>query len=306
MTNKTIERSLLESLHAYVKRFEIPNSRADLLAIASSILTFQQKQGTVAAERIPKVIAPDLFEPLIQQVVDQFNAEAVINSVVTSTTETLIQEVNQWRQSLETQVLNTLNAYVQKFKPDGLPNLSETILSVIPLVESVLLGKAQTESLIQQVKAKFDLQAALEQVIGPEPLAIAQKLANLLQFGDLEELLKEAILGDRPLLNHTLETVTESLVNSELAKILGDSSLRFDIDLDSQQLMVKQVTLKLNVMQSSPPPLKSADEISKQVDDEVERFKKEREGKSRSVKLFQPTKHGDLEVGVPKQKDDVI
>ncbi len=47
MTNKTIERSLLESLHAYVKRFEIPNSRADLLAIASSILTFQQKKGSI-------------------------------------------------------------------------------------------------------------------------------------------------------------------------------------------------------------------------------------------------------------------
>ncbi len=299
MTNSAIERSLLESLHAYVRHFEIPNFREDLLAIASSILTFQQKQGSIA-------IAPDLFEPLIQKVVNQFNVDAVATSVVDSTTETLVREVNQWRQSLENQVLNTLNAYVQKFKPDGLPNLSETVLSIIPLVESVLLGKAQAESLIQQVKAKFSLQAALEQVIGHETLAIAQKLAKLLQFGNLEELLKETILGDRPLLNQTLETVTESFVNSELAKILGNDTLQFDIDLESQKLMVKQVTLKLNVMQSSPPPSKSADEISKQVDDEVERFKKEREGESGSAKLFQSTKHGDLEVGVPKQKDDVI
>lgn len=286
MTNKTIERSLLESLHAYVKRFEIPNSRADLLAISSSILTFQQKQGTVAAERIPKVIAPDLFEPLIQKVVNQFNVDAVATSVVDLTTETLVQEVKQWRQSLENQVLNTLNAYVQRFKPDGLPNLSETILSIIPLIESALLGKSQAESLIQQVTSKFDLQTALGQVIGTETLAIAKKLAKLLQFRNLEELLKETILGDRPLLNKTLETVTESFVNSELAKILGNDTLQFDIDLESQKLMVKQVTLKLNVMQSSPPPSKSADEIAKQVDDEVERFKKEREGKSGVVNLF--------------------
>ena len=85
MSNSAIERSLLESLNAYVKHFETPNTRKDLLAIASSILTFQQKQGSLA-------IAPDLFETTIQQVVNQFNVEAVVNSVVNSTTETLVQE----------------------------------------------------------------------------------------------------------------------------------------------------------------------------------------------------------------------
>lgn len=34
MTNSDIERSLLEILHAYVRRFETPNSREDFLAIA--------------------------------------------------------------------------------------------------------------------------------------------------------------------------------------------------------------------------------------------------------------------------------
>jgi hypothetical protein len=94
MTNSAVERSLLETLNAYVKSFEIPNSREDLLAIISSILTFQQKQGDIT-------ISPDLIEPFIQNVVAQFNADAVINSVVNSATEELVQEVNQWRQSLE-------------------------------------------------------------------------------------------------------------------------------------------------------------------------------------------------------------
>jgi hypothetical protein len=296
MTNNAIKRSLLESLHAYVRHFEIPNSRDDLLSIASSILTFQQKQRSLA-------ITSDVFESLIQQVVDQFNAEAVINSVVTSTTETLIREANKWRQSLGNQVLNTLNAYVQKFQPKGQLDLTETILSIIPLVESVLLGKSQAESLIQQVKSKFDLQAALGQVIGAEPLAIAQKLANLLQFGNLEELLKEAILGDQPLLNKTLETVTESLVNSELSKILGNNALKVDIDLDSQRFMVKQVTLKLNVIQSSPPPSKSAEEIARQLDVEVEIFKVKQKAQLGVIDLLQPKKIGELEVGIPKQED---
>lgn len=273
MTNSAIERSLLESLHAYVRRFEIPNTREDLLAIASSILTFQQKQGTLA-------IAPAQVEELIQKVVSQFNVDALATFVVDSTTETLVQEVSQWRQSLENQVLNAINAYVQKFQRDGQFDLIETILAVIPLVESAQLHRSQAESLIEQVKSKFDLQSALKQIIGAEPLAIAQKLAKLLQFRDLEELLKKTILGEQPMLTNTLETLTESFVNSELAKILGNGTLQFNIDLESQQLMVKQVTLKLNLMQSSPPPSKSNEEIAKQLDDEIARFKAERQRSS--------------------------
>jgi len=41
MSNNAIERSLLESLNAYIKHFETPNSRDDLFAITNSILTFQ-------------------------------------------------------------------------------------------------------------------------------------------------------------------------------------------------------------------------------------------------------------------------
>ena len=59
MTNSAIERSLLESLNAYVKHFETPNTREDLFAIASSILTFQQKQGSLA-------ISPDKAKSFIQ------------------------------------------------------------------------------------------------------------------------------------------------------------------------------------------------------------------------------------------------
>ena len=116
MTNSAIERSLLENLNAYVKHFETPNTREDLLAIASSILTFQQKQGSLP-------IAPDVSEVLIQQVVNQFKVGTVVNSIVGSTTETLVKEVNQWRQSLESQVLNTLNAYVQNFLSSQTLNL---------------------------------------------------------------------------------------------------------------------------------------------------------------------------------------
>jgi hypothetical protein len=83
---------MLESLNAYAKHFEKPNTREDLFAIASSILTFQQKQGSITLD-------PDQVEALIQQVVNQFDVKDVANSVIDSATDELANKVEQWRRS---------------------------------------------------------------------------------------------------------------------------------------------------------------------------------------------------------------
>ena len=268
------ERSLLNSLQAYVNRFDTSNSPEDLLAIASSILTFQQKQGSSIK------IEPNQAEALIQQVVNQFQSEplsSVIDATIDTTTDTLVQEVNQWRQSLENQVLNTLNAYARKVHPNQIQNLlPETILSILPLVENIQLRKSEAESLIRQVESKFNWNSALAQVIDPKFLVIADKLVQLSKFGDLKKLLQESLLGNQDLINNTLENVTESFVERELAKILGSNTLHMDIDVDAQKLMVKQVTLKLNVLNSSATPSKSNEEIATQMDAEIDRFKASR------------------------------
>jgi hypothetical protein len=44
MIDDEMERSLLETLNAHVKLFEIPTTCEDLLAIASSILSQSKKQ----------------------------------------------------------------------------------------------------------------------------------------------------------------------------------------------------------------------------------------------------------------------
>ena len=269
MTNIATDRSLLDALNAYARRFSIDNSHGEIIAIASSILTFQQKQGNIE-------IAPEDANKLIQRVVSEFKVEEVSSSIIDETTDALVQEVNQWKQSLENHVLNSLNAFTQNFQPNQAIDLSETILSILPLVESAQLRKSEAEFLIEQVKTKFNLQTALEHVIDPASLAIAEQLAQSLQFANLEELLKTSLLDNQTLLNQPLENLTESLVNSELKKLLGSNALEVNIDLDAQQLMVKQVTLKLNVMQSAAAPSKSAEEISTQMDSEIERFKASR------------------------------
>jgi hypothetical protein len=92
MTNLVTDLSLLNQLYAYVDRFETPNSREDLQAIASSILTFQQKQESLSLD-------PDQAEALIQQVVNQFDVNNVANSVIDTATDELANEVEQWRRS---------------------------------------------------------------------------------------------------------------------------------------------------------------------------------------------------------------
>jgi len=267
MTNTVTYLSLLNQLHAYVNRFETPNSREDLQAIASSILTFQQKQGNLS-------LNPDQVEVLIQQVVNQFDVKDVANSVVDSATDELANEVEQWRRSLENQVLNTLNAYTYKFQPDQILNFSETVSSILPLVESAQLHKSQIESLIQQVQSKFDLRTALNQVLDSDSIAIAQKLTQLLQGGNLEQILRDSLLKNQELINQTINNTANSLIT----QIVGSDAVRINIDVDAQNLMIKQVTLTLNIMQqSSPAPSKSDEAIAAQINNEIERFRKSRQ-----------------------------
>jgi hypothetical protein len=94
-----------------------------------------------------------------------------------------------------------------------------------------------------------------------------------LQLGNVTQLFEQQLLQGRSLVEQSLENLTESFVNQELKKFLGSNAVQVDIDVDAQQMMVKQVVLKLNMMQSSPPPVKSNADISKQLDEEVAKMR---------------------------------
>ena len=295
MTDIATGQELSASLMAYVKHFQLPiqlpvqpsiqssNAPDQLEAIASSILTFQQKQGSIA-------IAPAQFDTLIQQAVAEFRMENMETAIVDPTTQALVQDVQQWQQKLDNQVLDTLTAYVQQFQPEQVQDLSKIILSIVPLVDNVQLRKLDADFLIQRVTSQFDAKTAMEKLVGAEPIAIAEKLSKSLQLGDLETLLKETILGNSQFLvdqlNQPIENITEDFVNSKLAELLGNDALQIDIDVDAQQMMVKQVTFKLNVMQSSPTRTKSAAEINEQIDDVAKVFLEDRKTNLDFTNLF--------------------
>lgn len=269
MNDVITEQELLDSLKAYTKSFGVPTFPEEVMAIASSIVSFKQKQLG-----IPE-LSPTQVTSLVQQVASQFDIKAIANSITDNATLTLVQGVRQWQQTLEHQVLQTLTAYSQKFQPEQMPDVVNTILAIIPLVENAQLHQLEITSLIQRVSSQFKWEDALAQVVGNDTIAIADQLAKLLQFGDIEELVKQTLIGEHQLLNQPLDQITESLVNSKLAEIIGNNAIH--IDLDMQQLMVKQVTFKLNVMASSPAATKSEQEIAQQIDDETTRFRASRQ-----------------------------
>jgi hypothetical protein len=273
MTQEALIQLLLEILVSYGRQFGIPASEEDLRAIAGAILSFQQKQGHLA-------IAPEAVEPLIQQVVGQFQPQQVATAPTDAETVILAQQVQQWRDSLASQVLDSLNAYVQQLplEPTNL-DLQDIILAIIPLVEEMPLSQTEVKSLVQRVASEFNWQIALAQIISPNGLAIAQRLVGFLQHGDLATTLQEQVLSYLQQFAPKLKTITETLVEQVLANMLGGQTqvqIKTDISLEDQQLLVKQVSLKLNLMEEDAPPGKTAQEIADQVDQEIDRFKTER------------------------------
>jgi len=182
MNDVISEQELLDSLKAYAQSFGAPTSTEEVMAIASSIVTFQQKQ--LGIPELP----PTQVTSLVQQVASQFDIKAIANSITDNATLTLVQGVKQWQQTLEHQLLNTLTAYAQKFQPEHKPDVAKTILAIIPLVENAQLHQLEITSLIQRVSSQFKWEDALAQVVGNDAMAIADQLANLLQFGDIEGL----------------------------------------------------------------------------------------------------------------------
>ncbi|MFO0210553.1 MAG: hypothetical protein ACK53E_07195, partial [Pseudanabaena sp.] len=83
MNDVITEQELLDSLKAYTKSFGVPTFPEEVMAIASSIVTFKQKQLG-----IPE-LSPTQVTSLVQQVASQFDIKAIANSITDNATLTL-------------------------------------------------------------------------------------------------------------------------------------------------------------------------------------------------------------------------
>jgi hypothetical protein len=282
-------------------------------AISGAIVTWQARAQAIHAQGLE-------LEAWVQAVLADFDPQAALAQVVDAAVEQSQQivttRIHQWRQSLRSQVWETLSAYVQTYVPDlGVEALRPTVMTILPMVADGQLTRAETEAIVAQIKAQFDPAALLDRVIDPTWRAVATQVATYLEnTASLESALKDTVNAYVQTHSPALVEMGEGLIERLLAQVLKKRS-EFNIDVavdpELERLVIRQVSFKLHWLEASPPPSKTALEIAQQVTDEVTGFTHRREQPSTMPEVYHHDDvtsdtsrlGGPLEVGIVMQPD---
>lgn len=276
MVNLEQVRSLVETLAAYSQLFGLPEDTEQLRGIVGTFITLQQRAGKLR-------LTAQAAEDVVHEVLAATQIDNLAAAVTSAAQQELARQAQQWRQSLESIVKNTLNAYVgQKLTPTLNPeSLQKAVASVVPLIEDGQITQSEVRSLVTQVGSAFNWEQALGSAVNLDPkyVKLAKNLAITLAQKPMEDAVSETVTAYVKTFEPTLETVGESLIEQAVEAILLNK-VQFDWDtelsLENKQLLVKQVLFKLNVVQALPAPSKTAQQIAAQVHNAVEQFRAKR------------------------------
>lgn len=287
MAHDALVQELLGATKAYAQQYGMPESVEQLQGLVSALLRLKAEAPEQLLAPTLEAVAPALTnwlslpaqeaEALLRQVVRAVEQGTLTDWVIDTAQQALAQQAYQGQQALESQVKETLSAYVQQVIPgkplDDLPGLVE---SIVPLIHGGTITRAEVVALVQRLTASFGLEAALGRRVKPEYLKVAQELALCMAQKPMEEAVKETLAAYLEKHHSAMETVSESLIENAIAAIT-QLPIEFDwateLSLKDKRLLIKQVSFKLNILQAGPMPSKTAREIVDQVQSEVERFR---------------------------------
>jgi hypothetical protein len=86
----------------------------------------------------------------------------------------------------------------------------------------------------------------------------------------------------------TLTNIGSDLISKALSAVLKNQvDFGFDVDLGvvNEQLLIQQVSFKLNILRQSPPPSKTAQAIAAEVNSAVEAYRRDRDRREGSLDL---------------------
>lgn len=275
MVNPEQVRSLVEILAAYHQLFGLPKDTEQLRGIVGTFITLQQRVGTL---RLTVQAAEDVVHEVLATV-----STDTLAAATSAAQQELARQAQQWRQSLESLVTKTLNAYVvQKLTPNLDPeSLHKAVASVVPLIEDGQITQSEVRSLVTQVGSEFNWEQALGKAVNLDPkyVKLAKNLAITLAQKPMEDAVSETVTAYVKKFEPTLETVGEGLVEQAVEAILLNK-VQFDLDtdlnLENKQLLVKQVLFRLNIVRAFPTPSKTTEQIAAQVHNAVEQFRAKR------------------------------
>ncbi|HEY9738449.1 MAG TPA: hypothetical protein V6D06_19285 [Trichocoleus sp.] len=290
MAAEGLIQALLGIARVYVERYGMPDSLEQLQSIVGSLISVGQRAEDIAPALANALALPNpAVEALIQQVATWLAdgaspgaaIDGALDETIDSTKQALVEQAYQWRQRLISEVKETLHAYVQRFAPQlDFASLPDTIEAIIPLVQDGRITRAEVSDLVRQIAMSFGPQVALSQGIEPQHLEAAQALALSMAQKPMEQAVMETVVAYMQKFEPAMEAVSEELIEKAIGA-LSNLPIEFDwameLSLKDKRLLIKQVAFKLNIMQASPPPSQTAQELADQVHSEIQQFRQERE-----------------------------
>ena len=281
---------ILEILAAYGQQFGIAELEAEVEAIIGAVLSTTQ------------ALEPwrDQAEAIIAQIKPIFEPQTLADKVVDEAKFQMAKAAHHWRRHQRQVIFGVLNAYVQTF-PEAFEraHLPELLTTLMPMMADWRVTRPEVRLLLQQIPEKFSVRTALRQAVEPEWIAIAQQLAHYRRHVSLENTVMSVVAAYRQKFDP--EALTETLIEAALAQVLsrnGDADIALDLAEQDSRLVIKQIMFKMQLLKASPQIDKSAAAIAAQVNDEIERFKREEAKSQHPVDATQATHLGELEVGI--------
>ena len=271
-------KTLTNGLSAYGRLYGLPNSP-------------EQVQGILGT--LPRLYQPDrpaiAIDQVAQQVLDGLTPAALKDAMVDRASSALAKQAHHWQQQVGQQVEGVLAAYMQQHNPNlTLDNLRSVVTAVMPLLDDGPITGSEAMGLVSQLTETFAPSGAIAAVLNSDYLGLAQQLATSLSQKPMAEAVGETLVAYVEKFAPTLTNIGSDLISKALSAVLKNQvDFGFDVDLGvvNEQLLIQQVSFKLNILKQSPPPSKTAQAIAAEVNSAVEAYRRDRDRREGSLDL---------------------
>ena len=283
-----IVKSLQDALHAYIAIYGDGESIAAVRAIAGAILAVQSKAGEIVLKGLE-------IEAWVDAIVQDFDFTPIADQVWHEAAKAIAFQAKTWRENLETKTTATLDAYIQTYAPNLDSRQIQTIIAtILPIVEDAQISRDEAKRIIQRISQQVDWQSAVDRVVDPKWVLLAGQVWKAVHNHDIEATVQDVVQAYISKFKPSLVAIGEGLVEeafNALSNSKGQLDLDFELDPESQRLLVKQVSFKMRLIEASPPPSKTALEFAQQIHGAVTRYRTE-QGLN-SISLIPPTTQFD-------------
>ena len=279
-------KPVLNVLRAYVVTFGQPESEVELRAVIGAIVA---NLSTVTVENAR-------LERFTDEAIAAFESLGLDPTLVDVSAQLLAEQVAVWRREQETTVTNVISAYLQQFAPDNVDWKTGAILNLTQTVVATLndgsLSRSGGRVLVDRVVETFSLEQALGRWVAPEWVALAQRVANYAEKGDLQAELRSIawayVQQFQAILSPQLieQIMAEGSVTVSPAEFFSGNLTDF-----SQMLYYK-----FQLLQADPVVQKSHQEIAADVHQAIARHQA---GQQPGLDVTKGIKTGELEISSP-------